>query len=93
MVEYYIISDLDYTNKHYKTKAGFIRGIRARMKYCHVRLRYFWQARTWEAVCYPEDKGFRTAGWQGVITGKYDGVACSWMYQCRGAYEWDCARV
>ncbi len=91
-VEYYIISDLDCTNHYYKIKAGFIRGIKARKKYCHVEVKYFWQARTWEAVCYAEDQGFRTPGWQGVVKGKVQGTDCWWMYQCRGAYDWDCAR-
>lgn len=91
MTEYYELSDLDATIHTYKSKAGFIRGIKARMKGCHVTVRYVWQSRTWFAQCYkvPTD---RTPGWQGVVKGRVQGTDCRWMYQNRGAFDWDCAR-
>lgn len=92
MTEYYQIEDMEKVIHTYKTKAGFIRGVKSMGKLYNVRIRYLWKARTWLAFCVTEDR-CSTAGWQGIIHGRYNGEECGWMYQCRGGFDWDCARV
>lgn len=88
MVQYYELSDVDGSIRTYRTKAGFIRGIKSRMKLYSVVVRYLWQADTWVADVRTFDN-IRTPGWQGIRTlGD-----TRYMFQNRGFRDWDCARM